>query len=174
MEKANLEIVTLHPDDWKLYRGLRLESLQESPQAFSGSLEKEEKFTEKEWREKLERANSLKNRLLFAKFEGKVVGFLSALIGDSPKLEHFVLIDAMYVSESARRKGVAKKLVEALLEEIKAHSEVIKVQLAVTAEQKAAVSLYEGFGFKIVGELKKDLKVGNTYYDLYLMELLLK
>lgn len=174
MNQSNLEIVQLSPDDWKEYRDLRLESLRESPQAFSGSLEKEEKFTEKEWREKLEKANSLKSRLLFAKLDGRVVGFLSAVIGDSPKLEHFVLIDTMYVAESARRKGIARKMLLTLLDEVRNHPEIVKIQLAVTIEQKGAISLYEKLGFKVVGELKKDLKVGDAYYDLYLMELFLK
>lgn len=166
-------IVQLAADEWKAYRDLRLESLKESPQAFSGALEKEERLTEKEWREKLEKATSLKNRLLFAKLNGKAAGFLSAVIGDSPKLEHFVLIDTMYVSPEARNRGIAKQLVQALFEEIKIHPEIIKVQLAVTAGQKAAIGLYKKLGFKIVGELKRDLKVGEKYFDLYLMEKLL-
>jgi ribosomal protein S18 acetylase RimI-like enzyme len=40
----------------------------------------------------------------------------------------------------------------------------------VVTTQISAIILYKKFGFKIIAKLNKDMKIGNKYYDEYLME----
>ncbi len=44
------EVRRLGPDDWEAFRDIRLRSLAESPGAFGSTLEREQAFTEAEWR----------------------------------------------------------------------------------------------------------------------------
>ena len=47
------------------------------------------------------------------------------------------------------------------------------ITLEVVKDNVRAVKLYERFGFEIVGTLSSRLKNNCTYYDSYVMELLL-
>ena len=56
---------------------------------------------------------------------------------------------------------------------IKTRKSIKKVNLNVTTNQMPAVNLYKKFGFRTVGELKKEMKVNGRYYNSYVMELVL-
>jgi ribosomal protein S18 acetylase RimI-like enzyme len=73
------------------------------------------------------------------------------------------------VAKEARGKGVSKKLMKALLDEFEKIANITKVKLSVNKQQIPAVKLYEGFGFKVVGQENLRLGDGN-YYDELLME----
>jgi len=44
------------PDDWRIYRELRLRALLEEPQAYASRLERELQHTDQQWRDRLGRA----------------------------------------------------------------------------------------------------------------------
>ena len=43
----------------------------------------------------------------------------------------------------------------------------------VNEEQDAAVTLYKSMGFVVVGQMKKEIKVGERFYDELIMEKML-
>ncbi len=59
---------------------------------------------------------------------------------------------------------------QALIEGLSRIPQIVKLRSGVNTEQDAAVGLYEKFGFEMIGTVKKELKIGDQYYDEYLME----
>jgi len=59
---------------------------------------------------------------------------------------------------------------EDAIKKVKQIKRIKKVKLQVVTQQNSAIHLYKKMGFKIVGKLKKDLKIRKNYYDSYIME----
>ena len=87
-------------------------------------------------------------RFFVATYAGEIAGYVGAhnVLGE-------VYITNVAVFEKFRRKGVAKKLIDALLETAKAENGNF-VTLEVRESNIPAVSLYEKCGFEKVGERK--------------------
>lgn len=103
-------------------------------------------------------------RFFVATYAGEIAGYVGAhnVLGE-------VYITNVAVFEKFRRKGVAKKLIDALLETAKAENGNF-VTLEVRESNIPAVSLYEKCGFEKVGERKnfyekpKENAVLMTYF----------
>ena len=158
-----IEIKKVPPDRWKEFRDLRLEALQNDPLAFGSSYEEEKSLTEDEWKRRIKNA-------LFASANDTLVGMIVYIIDNKMKTKHIANIFGVYVKKEYRGQGIGKKLIESALEIIQKNVNVSKIKLTVNPEQKAAVKLYETFGFEVVGRLKNELKVDDKFYDELIME----
>ena len=84
-----------------------------------------------------------------AVMDKKVIGYICAnFVADEGHILNLA------VHSDFRRKGIAKTLVENILEELK-ETDCRFLYLEVRASNNAARELYEGFGFKVVGTRKK-------------------
>ncbi len=158
---ADIQIVTIAPDDWQQYRQIRLEALQAEPQAFTSPYEEAAQRPPSYWQERLSAARAgEKSRLLFAKENERIVGMIGSFsAGDSQVVD----IISVYVTRDARRRGIASALMAAILQEAEQTGAYRKAVLTVNGAQTAAVSLYQQFGFQIVGELSGVLGNGNPF-----------
>jgi len=161
-----IAVKKLEEDRWKEYRDLRLEALQKEPIAFGSSYDEEKNISEEEWRKRIENA-------LFALSEDKLIGMIVYIRDNKIKTKHIGNIFGVYVTREYRGQGVGKKLMDSVLTQIQKSKDVVKIKLSVNPEQKAAVKLYQNYGFKIVGQLKKELYVEGKFYDELIMEKLL-
>ncbi|HZW55808.1 MAG TPA: N-acetyltransferase [Nitrososphaerales archaeon] len=161
-----IEVKVLSPERWMEARELRLKALKTDPTAFGSSYEEEESLSETEWRRRMWNA-------LFAVADDKPVGSITYLFSDKVKSRHIARIYGVYVDPDHRRQGIGKKLLQSALDGIRENKNAVKVQLMVNKEQHAAVKLYEDLGFLTVGQLKKEIKVGERYYDELIMEKML-
>jgi ribosomal protein S18 acetylase RimI-like enzyme len=162
-----IEIKILPANRWSELRDLRLEALRTEPTAFGSSVEEEEIFTEEIWRERTRHA-------LVALSDDKPIGTVTYILNNRPKTGHIAHIYGFYVTPSFRGQGIGRTLLETTLRNIQdERKDVIKVQLMANKKQEAAVALYKKLGFLIVGELRKELKVGNEFYDEFIMEKML-
>lgn len=86
---------------------------------------------------------------------------------DGVKTAHKAELWGMYVRPAARKTGIGKRLVEAVVAH--AAERVEQLQLTVISENASAVRLYESLGFVEYGRLPRGLKQNGWYPDEILM-----
>lgn len=158
-----VEIRKLPPDRWREYRDLRFEALKREPSAYGSSIEETKKLTGKEWKRRIK-------SVLFALSDDRPVGMIVYVFDQGLKSRHIAEIYGFYVSADYRGQGVGTRLLERALSLIRKNKRVIKVELAVNPEQRAAVKLYRKAGFIVSGRTEKELKVGRRFYAMLFME----
>ena len=166
LKQSMIEVKTLSPERWRDAKDLRLQALKTDPIAFGSSFEEEEKLAEAEWQRRVK-------NMLFAVSDDKLVGTITYLFNERVKTKHIARIFGVYVDPKYRRHGVGKKLLENALELIQKNKDVVKVQLMVNPKQLAAVRLYKTMGFEVVGQMGKEIKVGEEFYDELIMDKML-
>ncbi len=80
------------------------------------------------------------------------------------KVRHIGHVVGMMVRADARGAGIGALLLEACIAEAR-HAGLEMLTLTVTAENAAAVRLYERHGFAPYGTLRRALKVAGRYHD---------
>ncbi len=162
-----MQITQLPPTRWRDYKKLRLEAIQDSPQSFLSTVEETEAETDQSWQGKI--AN-----MFFALNEAdELVGMAGTYSENKDKLRHVANVVSVYVAPAYRRQGVGKQLLLAVLAHVQSQPQIKKIQLGVITTQQEAYRLYESVGFKRVGELHRSVRVGEQFFDEYLMEILL-
>lgn len=129
---------TLHvpgPDEWRRWRTIRLRSLEQDPDAFGSTLERELGHTEQDWRSRLEYGCSV-----IADLDGRDVG-LGAGFSDEPGR---LMVVAMWTDPAFRGRGVGRAVLEHVVgvageRNLGAHLWVV--------EGNSAQHLYESAGF---------------------------
>lgn len=138
-----VEIRRVRQDEWRELRDLRLEALQDSPDAFWTLYQEALRRTDADWREWTTFPCHV------AVDDGRIVGMVAAF-ADEEEAATADLI-AMFVTPAARGRGIGAALVDAQL--AWARSEGFeRMRLMVNVEQGSAVRLYERSGFHDTGE----------------------
>ena len=108
--------------------------------------------------------------------DNKIVGIVSfARDGlDRVKLRHKGIMFRMYVSKDYRRQGIAKKLIEKLIERVRQISDIEQINLTVISNNDNAKKLYEKFGFITFGSESNAIKWKGKYFSEDQMALRLK
>jgi ribosomal protein S18 acetylase RimI-like enzyme len=143
-----IEVRTARPGEWRRVRELRLRALADSPDAFGSTLEHERGHAKREWLRWISGWESAVNRMVVAvdgdEWIGMAVGSRS---GDDERAHLY----AMWVDPHARRTGVGRRLVDAVLAWAGAEG-AMEIELGVTAINRDAVVFYERLGFADTGE----------------------
>ncbi len=165
----------LQQEDSKNLRALKLESLEKEPLAFDTSYEAANNWTESEWMEIMNDYLSPSKSIFYvAESEEYLVGFAYMRFFNKEKKKHIIEFGTLYVKHEFRNKGIATKLFEKIIVDIREnHPEIIKIQNSVYEQQIEAIELYKKLGFKVYGEFEKELYVDGKYYKQLAMELFL-
>lgn len=171
---GQIEIITLSPDNWKKYKEIRLEALKNAPTAFSDTYEEAILNNDQKWIDRLINTENRKSDIiLFAKVKEQIIGMIGVYWNSRLVTGHTANIWGVYVNYNYRNSGVGKKLVNAVIAEIKKVPQLIKMSLGVNTKNVSAIHLYKSCGFKIVGTLEKELKFGDYFVDEHVMELII-
>ena len=150
--------------DVDAYKAIRIEGLTSEPAAFGSSLDEEASQPDGYWSERLGRS------FMFGLFEGEaLIGCAGFYIEGMEKVRHRAHLVGVYLRPAARGRGAGQLLLGAVIEE--ARRRVKQLHLAVTTDNEPARRLYERMGFVVYGEDPRGLRVGEKFYDDYLMVL---
>jgi ribosomal protein S18 acetylase RimI-like enzyme len=141
---------------------IRLEALKANPEAFGSTFEIEDAQPLSWFAARLD-----SSELLGAFHDAKLVAIAGFAIQQGQKMAHKGTIWGMYVRPAARRTGIGRRLVEAIVD--LARDRVELIQLAVVRDNEQARHLYASLGFREYGVEKNALKQDGRYYDEVLM-----
>ena len=77
------------------------------------------------------------------------------------------------VAKKYQGKGIGKELMDNLIDFCRNNGVTTRIQLDTRCDNEVAVKLYEKLGFEIEGKLPNTTLIDGTYYDLYVMDLML-
>lgn len=155
-------------EDQSKFMKMRLEALEQEPQAFGDSYSILSKKNDSFW----ERELNNKWRVWYGAFDnGNLVGIGSIKYVKSLKFNHIAHLSGIYVTKSHRGQGIGKLLFKTRIDEAFKNEKIKKLKLIVNTSQTNAISLYKSFNFREVGRLEAEFRLGDTFYDALLMEL---
>ena len=137
------ELRTITPDDWAVFRELRLRALADAPDAFSVTLAEAADNPESVWRDRAAGPGPI-----VMAFEG---GHAVAMGGAHvPEGSADVFVWGMWVAPEARGHGLGGRVLADLLDRVRPQGRT--VWLHVTEGNDGARRLYEAHGFVPTGE----------------------
>ncbi|TPQ29142.1 N-acetyltransferase [Bradyrhizobium guangdongense] len=159
---SDIRIRLLTPADAALFRLIRLEALEVNPEAFASTLERERDLPVTQFEQRLATAD------VFGAFvDDTLMGVAGFRRHDGRKSAHKADLWGMYVRSAARKTGLGKRLIDAVLAH--AAERVEQLHLTVISDNAGAVRLYESAGFVEYGRLPRGLKQDGWYSDEILM-----
>lgn len=160
-------------EDAFVYHKLRLQSLQEIPEAFAASYQNELQFSLEKIAQRIEATNE--RFVLGAFVEQQLIGIVGFYQEYGTKVEHRGNLFGMYVLPPFRKQCVGKNLLQESFQIIALdYSKIEQIYLIVSAKNAVAKALYKNAGFLEYGCDRKALKWENCYYDELLMVKYLK
>jgi ribosomal protein S18 acetylase RimI-like enzyme len=144
------------------YRAIRLAALQGDAAAFGSTYAAEVGRTLDEFAQRLGTST-----VYGAYTDGGIVGIAGFKSYEGARERHKAFVWGTYVRPELRGRGVARALMEAVLEG--ARGVVEQLTLAVAKENLAALALYRELGFKVYGTEPRALKSADGYTDDVLM-----
>jgi len=136
-------IVRLEPEDWEVFRDLRVAALTDAPHAFGSTLDGERRLGEADWRAKLA------SRAQFVARDDAPIGTVGAY-RDGDVME----LISMWVDPRRRGRGIATSLVDRVI----VHARGLgcgEVRLWVAEGNTAAERLYRRCGFAWTGAVQR-------------------
>lgn len=143
-------------DEWRLVRDVRLRSLRDAPEAFGSTYDRESRFGEGRWRDRVIESAWFLAELVpdpdvaFAAAPTlEPVGVVAGIRPASPPEQRHLV--AMWVAPEARGTGVAAGLVDAVVQWARGDGGT-QVSLGVADGNEPARRLYQRCGFAAIGE----------------------
>jgi RimJ/RimL family protein N-acetyltransferase len=171
-KKMKISIRLLGGADTLSFKRIRLQSLQESPLAFSESYEDEANKTDAEFEAELKTIGSPAESFVLGTFSeaSELIGFVKFRRDIRSKARHKAMLHGMYLNPNYRGKGIGKRLLEQMLQYAMLIEGLEQIHLWVLISDNSVVDFYKKCCFENQGTVvKQDLKIGYTYVDAMYM-----
>lgn len=169
-----MEVRRLVAEDTSLYQPVRLEALQNSPEAFASSYE-EEAAEPIVWFGKALGSHERGDFVLGAfDPDDTLIGIIGFHRETRVKFSHIGNIWGMYVRPEWRGRGVGKAMLEAALKRIARLPDLRQVNIRVHASNDIALRLYEQAGFHSFGVERGACRIGDSFHDVCHMQLIIE
>lgn len=149
MKPIQLKVLT--QKDWGIYKELRLLALNDSPNSFGSTFERECGYTDQEWMSRLDLTRTKLALPLIAEMNSMAVGLAWGVV-HNPNHEVAHLYQ-MWVSPKVRGLGVGRLLLSQIIDWAK-QLHLKAILLSVTTTNVAAIKLYQSVGFQNDGKLE--------------------
>lgn len=107
---------------------------------------------------------------LVAELGGEVCGWSAVAPVSGRAVYRGVVEHSVYVARAARRRGVGRALLEALVAAAPTHG-IWTIQTSLFEENAASVALHRAVGFRVVGRRERVAQLGGEWRDTLLLEL---
>jgi len=160
----------LEPADAETYVALRAAMLEDAPLSFLASPETDVACDAESMRASFAQGPA---KATFGAFVAdELVGVVGVFPERHPKAAHKLGVWGMFVTPAARRHGIARQLLEAVIEHARSLDGVRQLALSVSATAPGAQRLYEQLGFRVWGVEPRALIHEGTRADEHHMVLL--
>ncbi|HET9872181.1 MAG TPA: GNAT family N-acetyltransferase [Propionibacteriaceae bacterium] len=147
-----ITVRVLGEEDWQLYRAVRLDALQDSPEAFLHTYDEESAYDEDYWRARMRRSQRL-----VAEQDGHPQGTVS--VGFFPDDPRSADVFGLWVAPDARHTGTAWRLVEAAAA-LAADEGCTQLFYWVGTENGRGIAFASNFGFRLTSR-RRPIRVQN-------------
>jgi L-amino acid N-acyltransferase YncA len=153
------EIRAMNPADWPAVERIYAEGIATGDATFE---------TEPPTREEFDRSRLPGHRLVAVEHD-EVVGWAALSPTSSRACYAGVVEHSVYVTETARGRGLGRELMRALITGADADG-LWTIQTSVFPENAASLALHESVGFRVVGRRERIAQLGGVWRDTILLE----
>jgi len=155
-----LEIRPLLASDWPAVEAIYAEGIATGNATFEASTPSFEEFD----------ASRHADHRFVASEDGRVVGWAALMPVSARACYGGVAEHSVYVTETARGRGVGSALMERLIASAR-DGGIWTIQTSVFPENAATVALHERLGFRVVGRRERIAQLDGVWRDTLLLEL---
>jgi GNAT superfamily N-acetyltransferase len=141
-----IEVRPIRSDEWQRLRTVRLDALNDTPEAYTTTLEQARAFPDSLWKERARNGADGVDQITVIALDGeRTVGMAVGLRRSSPPVG-VVPVVSVFVSPSARRGKVGQRLMEAV-ERWARKVGAVSTSLWVVDDNASAIAFYESLGY---------------------------
>jgi RimJ/RimL family protein N-acetyltransferase len=170
----SIRIKSVDKSDKQGLKKLILNALLYAPNAFSVTYGEYEAKSTQWWDIYLDSFIYDSSQKYFIALEGtEYVGICGLVLETRIRKKHVGMLVWLFVEQEYRGNNIGNLLIDRVFEFAKTNK-IEKINLLVNSSQLRAINLYTKIGFSKKGVYQKELKVGDHYFDVLLMEKFIK